>query len=205
MRSIELFAGAGGLGIGVSRAGFEPAAVIERDRYCCDTIRKNQARRVAHIQHWPLTEGDIRTFDFRAISGDIDLVSGGPPCQPFSICGKHHGHMDNRDMFPQAIRAVRQLRPKAFLVENVRGLTRKSFATYFEYIRLQFSYPEIVSSPGEDWADHYADLERYQTYGKPDGLYYNLIARVLNAADYGVPQRRERVFLIGFRSDLNIN
>lgn len=204
MRSVELFAGAGGLGMGVSRAGFKPAAVIEWDRYCCDTIRENQGRRLAPVSHWPLTEGDIRDFDFQAIPGDVDLVSAGPPCQPFSICGKHRGHMDKRDMFPQAIRAVRELRPRAFLIENVRGLTRPAFASYFEYIRLQFTYPELVARRGEDWSHHHARLERHHTQGRPNGLHYNLVARVLNAADYGVPQRRPRVFIVGFCADLDI-
>lgn len=204
MRSVELFAGAGGLGIGVSHAGFEPAAVIEWDRYCCDTIRENQERRLAPVHSWPLTEGDVRVFDFQTIPKEIDLVSGGPPCQPFSICGKHRGHLDKRDMFPEAIRAVRELYPRAFLVENVRGLTRPTFASYFEYIRLQFTYPEIVPRPGEKWMDHHARLERYHTHGHPEGLHYNVVARVLNAADYGVPQRRERVFIVGFRADLDI-
>jgi DNA (cytosine-5)-methyltransferase 1 len=204
MKSVELFAGAGGLGIGVGRAGFEPAAVIEWNRYCCDTIRENQARRFAPVNRWPLVEGDIRDFDFRAIRGEVDLVSGGPPCQPFSICGKHRGRLDERDMFPQAIRAVRELQPKAFLIENVRGLTRPTFASYFEYIRLQFTYPELVVKRGEDWRDHHARLERHHTHGWSDGLRYNLVARVLNAADYGVPQRRPRVFIVGFRSDLGV-
>lgn len=204
MRSVELFAGAGGLAIGVSQSGFAPAAVIEWDRYCCDTIRQNQERRLAPVDHWPLTEGDVREFDFKSIRGEIDLVSGGPPCQPFSICGKHRGNLDHRDMFPEAIRAVRELRPRAFLVENVKGLTRRAFAGYFEYIRLQLTFPEIVARPEESWTDHYARLERHQTRGHSGGLHYNLVTRVLNAADYGIPQRRERVFFVGFRSDLGI-
>lgn len=204
MRTIELFAGAGGLGIGVSRAGFKPAAVIERDHYCCDTIRENQGRGLSPVAHWPLTEGDIRDFDFRSIRGKIDLVSGGPPCQPFSLGGKHRSHLDDRDMFPQAIRAVRELRPRAFLFENVKGLTRQAFANYFEYIRLQFTYPELLRRSLEKWPGHLARLERYHTLGKPDGLHYHVVTRVLNAADFGVPQRRERVFIVGFRDDLDI-
>lgn len=204
MQSVELFAGAGGLGIGVSRAGFNPVAVIEWDRYCCDTIRENQQRRLDPIAHWPLTEGDVRDFDFRPLNGGVEFVSAGPPCQPFSICGKHRGHLDNRDMFPQAIRAVRELQPRAFMVENVRGLARPAFTSYFEYIRLQFTYPELVSKPDESWTDHHARLERHHTHGKGRGLHYNLVSRVLNAADYGVAQKRHRVFIVGFRADLDI-
>lgn len=204
MRSVELFAGAGGLGIGVSRAGFEPATVIEWDRYCCDTIRENQQRGFDPLRHWPLFEGDVREFDFASIRGDVDLVSGGPPCQPFSICGKHRGHQDRRDMFPETIRAVRELAPKAFLVENVKGLTRPTFANYLEYIKLQLSYPELPACAEEKWSDHHARLEQYHLHGKPFGLHYRVVQRVLNAADHGVPQKRERVFLVGFRSDLDI-
>jgi DNA (cytosine-5)-methyltransferase 1 len=205
MRAVELFAGAGGLGIGVSRAGFDPVAVIEWNRYCCDTIRENQARGLQPLAHWPLVEGDVRDFDFRGIRGDIDLVSGGPPCQPFSLGGKHRGHLDERDMFPQAIRAVRELRPKAFVFENVKGLARATFGPYLEYIRLRLTYPELVARRGDDWPAHLARLEKYHTRGKPDGLHYRLVTRgLLNAANYGVPQRRERIFIVGFRADLGI-
>jgi DNA (cytosine-5)-methyltransferase 1 len=204
MRSIELFAGAGGLGLGVSRAGFVPAAVIEWDRYCCDTIRENQERRLDPVSHWPLIEGDVREIDFAAIKGDIDFISGGPPCQPFSLGGKHRGQKDRRDMFPEAIRAVRERQPKAFVFENVKGLTRQTFANYFQYIQLQLSYPELVQRKTESWPDHLARLERHHTQGAAAGLHYQLVTRLLNAADYGVPQRRERVFLVGFRSDLGI-
>ncbi len=204
MRSIELFAGAGGLGLGASRAGFRPEAVIEWDRYCCDTIRENQDRGHEIVSHWPLHHGDVRAFDYSSITGAIDLISGGPPCQPFSICGKHAGPMDARDMFPEAVRAVRELRPRAFMVENVKGLTRAAFASYLEYIRLQLTYPEVTARRQEAWTDHHARLERHHTHGKPSGLHYRLVMRLLNAADYGIPQKRERVFLVGFRSDLDV-
>jgi DNA (cytosine-5)-methyltransferase 1 len=118
--------------------------------------------------------------------------------------GKHAGPLDPRDMFPEAVRAVRALKPRAFLVENVKGLTRNTFSSYLEYIRLQLTYPEIITKSGEAWLDHLKRLERYHTSGKPAGLHYRLVMRLLNAADYGVPQKRERVFLVGFRSDLNI-
>jgi DNA (cytosine-5)-methyltransferase 1 len=107
-------------------------------------------------------------------------------------------------MFPEAVRTVRETQPQAFLFENVKGLTRATFASYFEYIRLQMTYPELIAKPAEDWSEHLARLERHHTHGRPDGLYYRLVSRVLNAANYGVPQRRERVFFVGFRSDLDI-
>ncbi len=204
MKSIELFAGAGGLGIGLHKAGFTPLKVVEWDRYCCDTIRENQNRGTCHVSDWPLVEGDVRAEDFQRFDGRIDLVSGGPPCQPFSLGGKHRAHSDARDMFPEAIRAVREARPRAFIFENVKGLTRSAFRNYFEYIRLQMEHPELQSRSEEHWTDHLARLERHHTKGRRSGLHYRVVARVLNAADYGVPQRRERVVFVGFRDDLHI-
>jgi DNA (cytosine-5)-methyltransferase 1 len=205
MRSIELFAGAGGLGLGLHRAGFEPVKVVEWDHDCCETIRANQKSGPADIRTWPLVEGDVREIGFTAFEGKIDLISGGPPCQPFSLGGKHGAYDDARDMFPQAIRAVREAKPRAFIFENVKGLTREAFRNYFEYIRLQMEHPELIASKSESWSDHLARLERHHTSGKRDGLHYQVVARVLNAADYGVPQKRERVLFVGFRDDLGID
>lgn len=204
MKSIELFAGAGGLGMGLHEAGFKPLEVIEWDRYCCDTIRENKARRASYVAHWPLTEGDVRTIAFKRYEGKIDLISGGPPCQPFSLGGKHRAHADARDMFPEAIRAVREARPRCFIFENVKGLTRIAFRNYFEYIRLQMEHPELESHVDEDWTEHLARLERHHTTGQRMGLHYRVVARVLNAANYGVPQRRERVVFVGFRDDIGV-
>ena len=204
MKSIELFAGAGGLGIGLHLAGFHPERVVERDRYCCDTIRENQTFGCRWVKGWDVFEGDVRTIDFRELEGKVQLVSGGPPCQPFSLGGKHRAYDDARDMFPQAIRAVRETRPQAFVFENVKGLTRAAFRNYYEYIKLQLQYPEVTAKPDEDWAEHLARLERHHTGGLHEGLEYKLLAQVLNAANYGVPQRRERVVFVGFRKDLDL-
>lgn len=204
MKSLELFAGAGGLAMGLHDAGFKPAEVVEWDRYCCDTIRENQFWGMEKVKHWPLTEGDVRNVDFRRYVGALDLVSGGPPCQPFSLGGRHRAYGDLRDMFPQAIRAVREAQPRAFVFENVKGLTRSAFRNYFEYIRLQMEHPEITLDDEEDWIDHLDRLERHHTKGQRDGLHYRVVARVVNAADHGVPQRRERVVFVGFRDDLGI-
>lgn len=204
MHSIELFAGAGGLGIGLHQAGFRPVNVIEFDAYCCETIRENQERGIASVEGWPVTHCDVRTIDFAQYEGSVQLVSGGPPCQPFSLGGKHGAYDDARDMFPQAIRAVRQIRPEAFIFENVKGLTRSAFRNYFEYIKLQLEHPDITACAGEDWSDHLARLEQHHTSGSRSGLNYRVVAQVLNAANYGVPQKRERVFFVGFRQDLGI-
>jgi len=204
MRSVELFAGAGGLAMGLADAGYDHAVVIERNRWACDTIRENKRRNHRLVADWPLVETDVRNFDYSVLAEKVDFVAGGPPCQPFSLGGKHRGHLDSRDMFPEAVRAVREIRPKAFVFENVRGLVRSTFFNYFQYIQLQLQFPEIVSKPGEEWLEHYKRLQAYNFSGRPTGLHYNVHAKVLNAANYSIPQRRERVFIVGFRSDLSI-
>lgn len=204
LRSVELFAGAGGLAMGATLAGFEHAAVIEWDRWACDTIRENQQRDFPLVRDWPLHQGDVREFDYSSIKGEVDLLAGGPPCQPFSLGGKHKAYSDKRDMFPATIKVVRTLRPRAFLIENVRGLTRQSFSNYLQYIKLQLTFPELGKETKESWLDHLARLERETTSGKRFGLTYDVVHRVVNAADYGVPQRRERVFIVGFRHDQGV-
>lgn len=204
MKSVELFAGAGGLGMGLHRAGFQPVKVVEWDHYCCDTIRQNMAIRGSAVREWPLFESDVRDIKFSDLEDGIDLISGGPPCQPFSMGGKHKAQSDTRDMFPEAIRAVRESRPRAFIFENVKGLTRAAFRNYFEYIRLQLEHPELRARKDEDWSDHLARLERHHTHGARRGLHYRVVTRVLNAADHGVPQKRERVVFVGFRDDLDL-
>jgi DNA (cytosine-5)-methyltransferase 1 len=205
MKSIEIFAGAGGLGIGLHDAGFRPVNVIEWDSYCCDTIRENKSRGIHAVKNWKVTEGDVRSVDFKPYEGKVRLVSGGPPCQPFSMGGKHGAYDDARDMFPQAIRAVRETKPQAFIFENVKGLTRATFRNYFEYVRLQLEHPEIRAKRDEDWADHLARLEQHHSSGSRQGLNYRVITRLMNAANYGVPQKRERVFFVGFREDLGVS
>ncbi|MBE9556382.1 MAG: DNA cytosine methyltransferase [Proteobacteria bacterium] len=204
MNVVELFAGAGGLGMGVSLAGFSPKAVIEWNRWACDTVRENARRGYPLVGDWPLTEGDVREFDFTDLGDEIDLVVGGPPCQPFPLGGKHRADEDARDMFPATVRAIRQTRPRAFIVENVRGLTRPAFANYFQYVVLQLTFPELVRRAGEEVLDHLARLEQAKTSGQRRGLTYKVVHRVLNAANYGVPQKRERVFIVGFRADLGV-
>ena len=201
MRSVELFAGAGGLALGMSRAGFRHAAVVEWDHDSCETFRHNQRLHARDVSNWPLFQGDARSFDFKTVGDNVVVVSGGPPCQPFSMGGKARGHMDERDMFPQAVRAVRELQPKAFIFENVKGLLRQSFAQYFEYICLQLSHPELTRRPPETWEQHQTRLDQHHKARRQRST-YTVAFRLLNAADFGVPQRRERVFFVGFRSDL---
>ncbi len=188
--------------MGVSAAGFAHDAVVEKDRYACDTIRENQRLGMEPLVRWPLHEADVRAFDYSCVAGETDLIAGGPPCQPFSLGGKHRGWSDERDMFPEMVRAVRELKPKAIIVENVKGLMRKSFIRYFEYVVLRISHPEISQKRDETWSEHLARLELHHARNPRSGLSYRVAFRLLNAADYGVPQRRERVIIVGLRWNL---
>jgi DNA (cytosine-5)-methyltransferase 1 len=203
VRSIELFAGAGGMAMGVSIAGFSHEAVLEWDKHCCATIQENKVRGVAPATNWPLHKVDIRQFDYSNIRKGLELIAGGPPCQPFSLGGKCLGPDDPRDMFPQAIRAVREVRPRAFVLENVKGLLRECFTTYLDYLRLQLTYPHIRRKENEDWKRHLSRLERHFTSGSHDDQ-YRILIRPINTADYGIPQRRERVIIVGIRADLGV-
>jgi DNA (cytosine-5)-methyltransferase 1 len=204
MRAVELFAGAGGLAMGVSLTGFKSLAVVEWDKWACDTVRENQRRGFPLVADWPLHEGDVRDVDWSSIPQDIELLAGGPPCQPFSMGGKHKAHDDSRDMFPATVQIVRTLRPKAFIVENVKGLTRSTFANYYQYILLQLELPEVPRRKKETWFDHLLRLQAEKSSGprKSKALTYSVVPTLVNAADYGIPQKRERVFIVGFRSDL---
>lgn len=197
MRSIELFSGAGGLALGLEQAGFEAVALFERDADACATLRRNRP-------DWTVVEGDVREADY-ARFGPVDLVAGGPPCQPFSMGGKAKGFLDSRDMFPEAVRAVRELQPSAFIFENVRGLLRDAFAAYVEFVRLQLTYPMYPVSNNVDWETNLRRLQRHHTQrASSQETTYKVTINLADAANYGVPQRRQRVFFVGTRSDLDV-
>ena len=149
MRSLELFSGCGGLAKGLELAGFEHRAFVEVNKWACQSLRANFNPKLVH-------EADVRDFDFGAV-GPVDLIAGGPPCQPFSLGGLSRAHKDSRDMFPQAIRAIHELKPRGFVFENVKGLLRKSFSDYFEYIILRLTFPELIPpadrTGGRIWAN----------------------------------------------------
>ena len=151
MKSLELFTGAGGLALGIASAGFEHVAVIERDANARALLRKNQRRDVLDMASWPVHECRVESFDYSSLPEGLDLLAAGVPCQPFSIGGKHGGHKDERNMFPQVVGVIREVRPMAVVIEYVRGLTRSSFARYFNYILLMLSYPEMVRRPSQEW------------------------------------------------------
>lgn len=200
--SIELFTGAGGLALGLEQSGWHHSALIEQDDHACSTIHLNESLGHPLAKGWRLFPDDARAVRYSDLSDHVDMVAGGPPCQPFSLGGKHRAHLDKRDMFPEAVRAVRELRPACFVFENVKGLLRQSFASYFHYIILQLSYPMLIRKADEDWQSHLSKLERHHTGSREADLSYRVVYRLLDAADYGVPQHRHRVFIVGFRADL---
>jgi DNA-cytosine methyltransferase len=161
--AIDLFAGCGGLSIGLGRAGFSIDAAIEIDAEACATF-------AAHHRDAAVFDGDIATMDFRRFRGEVQLVAAGVPCQPFSSGGKRLAAADPRDGFPQFLRAVREIRSQAVLVENVAGLARGSRSRYFA------SIVHALEDSG-----------------------FTVTWKLLNAADFGVPQKRVRLFIVGVR------
>lgn len=162
---IDLFAGAGGLSLGLKMAGWRTLLGSDYDQHACATYRRN-------FPGVDVVEGDIREVDWTSLRGKVDLVAGGPPCQPFSVAGNQKAHEDERDMLPEFVRAVREIRPKLILMENVAGLTTARHLPYF--------------------LEKLAQLE---------DLGYDLHYKVLNAADFGVAQDRLRVIVLGGLAD----
>jgi DNA (cytosine-5)-methyltransferase 1 len=199
MRSIELFSGCGGLAFGLSQAGFHHELMAEWNEEAVTTVLHNRGRGIRHVQDWPIKQADVRQIDWKEFSKGIDLVAGGPPCQPFSIGGKHKGHDDVRDMWPEAIRAVRETMPRAFMFENVRGLARPTFAHYLRWIRAHLHHPAMAREVDEDHATH---TNRLEATGRAPA--YKIIVVKVNAADFGAPQKRHRVIVAGIRSDIGV-
>lgn len=160
---IDLFAGAGGLSLGLESAGFQPVVAVEIDSYACETYAALHPR-------VDLIHGDIRQIGFHRLRGQVAIVAGGPPCQPFSTGGLRRGPKDRRDGFPAFLRVLQEVRPEACVIENVAGLGRGRTAPYLGAV--------------------IAEIE---------ALGFDLSWRTLAATDYGVPQRRERVFIVGTR------
>lgn len=199
MRSVEMFTGCGGLALGLARAGFEHDLMVEWNEDAVATVKYNRRRRIQHVRHWPIEKLDVRGIDWQRFAGRLDLVAGGPPCQPFSIGGKHRGNDDARDMWPEAIRAVRETMPRSFLFENVRGLTRDAFADYLRWIVAHLRRPAMVRLEGEDHVAHAKRLEAAETPAS-----YDVIVVRVNAADFGAAQKRHRVIIAGVRRDLEV-
>lgn len=201
LHSLELFAGAGGLVLGTELAGFKSVAAVERDRWAAETLEENKARGFPLIKDLRVICGDVRALDYSEFPANLDLVSGGPPCQPFSIGGKHRAFNDDRDMFSAFADVIARLKPRAFIIENVKGLTRASFANYLAYIEHRVSMPELSQKPGETWPEHLKRLEEEKSSLGDRGVRYTTFRQLFNAANHGAAQKRERVFIVGFRQD----
>jgi DNA (cytosine-5)-methyltransferase 1 len=160
---VDLFCGAGGLSLGLKRAGFVPKVALDMDPAAAATYKAN----FPGVQ---MVTADVRSIKWSAFAGKIDLVAGGPPCQPFSVAGDQKAAGDSRDMIPEFIRAVRELRPRAFLLENVAGLVTPRHKGYF--------------------------LSRLRELSD---LGFDVEYQILNAAHFGVPQERKRVIAVGLR------
>jgi DNA (cytosine-5)-methyltransferase 1 len=176
---VELFAGCGGMAKGLEGAAFHHLVMAEFNAAACETLRKNYPD-TDDSESPHIVEADVMTVDWSTYRG-VDLVAGGPPCQPFSNGGRAAGPDDARDMWPEAIRAVREMQPRACLFENVKGLLRPAFSEYLNQVlhRLERGgFEESVNAP----------------------TYQVTLVRV-NAADYGAAQKRERVLIAGVRVD----
>lgn len=162
MQSIEFCAGAGGQALGLERAGFQHSALVEIESDYCKTLQLNRPQ-------WDVRCADMNEFDGREFAG-VDLLAGGLPCPPFSVAGKQLGQLDERNLFPAAIRLIDEIKPKAVMIENVRGFLSPTFEEY----RLQLK----------------AEFRK---------LGYSVDWRLLNASDFGVPQLRPRVVIVALK------
>jgi DNA (cytosine-5)-methyltransferase 1 len=166
LNSLEMCAGAGGQALGLEQAGFDHRALVEIDPDCCRTLRANRPE-------WSVFEEDLRLFKERAADfRGVDLVAGGLPCPPFSVAGKQLGPRDERNLFPDALDIIDAIRPRAVMIENVRGFLSAVFHDYREGLKKQLKALGYTT----DW-------------------------RLLNASDYGVPQLRPRVIIVAIKSD----
>jgi len=195
-------------------AGIRHLLAVERDKWAGATLIENAAvpysperqESTASSDRWPCYQGDVRGLDFARWRGAADLVAGGVPCQPWSLGGAHKGCEDERDLWPELVRCVREVRPKAVIAENVRGLLRPTFKPYYDYILRCLAAPHEAKREGERWHEHDERLRRSsgETAADPSER-YAVTFRLVNAADYGVPQVRWRVFVVAFRRDLGIS
>ena len=161
---VEICAGAGGQALGLAMAGFVHVALVEYEQEYCNVLKANRPE-------WNVICADVHKFDGHPYEG-VDLLAGGVPCPPFSVAGKQLGKDDERDLFPEAIRLIREIRPRAVMLENVRGFLDSGFEEYRDHI-----FTEIKK------------------------LGYVTHIKLLNASDYGVPQLRPRVVIVGIRKD----
>lgn len=196
---ISLFAGAGGMSTGLLRSGIAPALLYEIDSHGWETCKLNGLVRAAP-PGWEKHRGDVCEVDWKTIRNPVRVLAAGVPCQPFSRGGNHKAQADSRNLFPQALRAIRELRPRAVIIENVHGLLRDGFQRYFQYVLRSLATPSVGPHRGEAWISHNRRLKDKE---KASGAApeYNVTYKLLNSADYGVPQLRRRVFIVATRAD----
>ncbi|MBE1577661.1 DNA cytosine methyltransferase [Amycolatopsis roodepoortensis] len=208
--SIELFTGGGGLAMAMENVGFRHLLAVELDKRACETLKRNHAEEFGASAEqgttlgspWPLKAMSVRDVEFDPWLGKVDVVAGGVPCQPWSLGGAHKGYDDERNLWPELFRTVRETRPRAVIAENVKGLLRPSFAPYYEYVLNELRAPFERRVEGEDWRDHAKRLEKALAKDSIDpSERYDVKFKLVNAADYGVPQVRWRVFVVAFRRD----
>lgn len=190
--SIELFSGCGGLALGMSRAGFSHQLMVERDADAAATVAHNSKRGIEYVRHWPYTQKDVRDIDWTLYRG-VDAIAGGPPCQPFGIGGKARGPDDERDMWPEAVRVVREAEPKAFAFENVFGMLRERFEGYVAWVKACLERPHHPRRVGET---HEAHLKRLVRLPK----IYEVVVQSVNAAEFGGAQNRRRILFLGIKA-----
>jgi len=199
MINVELFAGGGGSAVGMQKAGFRPILFYEIDSAACQTLTKNILSKTPTLEG-KVIEHSVESVRWGFLANKVQVLSAGVPCQPFSLAGKHLAESDNRNLFPEVLRAARVLSPQAILIENVCGLLRESNQPYFEYIIIQLEYPSIRPRRGESWQSHKKRLLQHKQHSKI-GREYNVVYALINAADFGVPQQRKRVFMFAIRSN----
>ena len=197
---INLCCGVGGLALGLGQAGFRSFDFFDKDAKACATLQHNIATGSCMIDG-RVFECDLSLMEWLTAGTDIRLLAAGAPCQPFSIGGSRRGHDDNRNLFPTLLKVIKTLRPRAVLIENVRGLERGSHKPYLDYLLKQLRYPEIGPRGDESWADHEDRLSRHEHCSDATAT-YRVMWRVLNSADYGVPQVRHRLFIVATSAEL---
>ena len=193
LTSVELFSGCGGLALGIARAGFSHRLLVEWNSDAAATVAANAERGVAHVADWPYLKGDVRKIDWRSHRG-VEVVAGGPPCQPFGIGGKALGPNDSRDMWPEAVRAVREIEPLAFAFENVFGMMRERFESYVAWVRAFLERPNHPRRDNETYEAHFKRLSKLPKV-------YEVTIQSVNAAEFGAPQNRRRILFLGVRAD----
>ncbi|MCN9239282.1 DNA cytosine methyltransferase [Streptomyces sp. RY43-2] len=199
--SIEICAGAGGQAIGLHQAGFGHLALVEIDKHAVDTLKQNIKDHEAWAwerEHCDVLEGDVNNFrpaEDLEKSGDLlkqrelDLLAGGVPCPPFSHAGKQLGKADERDLFPRMLDLVEILKPRAVMIENVRGIMDPKFSDYRDWIKARLQGGSYRGDDGQVAHEH--------------GLGYTVCKwDILEASDFGVPQLRPRAILVAFRDDV---